>query len=175
IIDDGDDTKYSCPASSDESGLSQEDLDEILNGGSGGNNGSGIINGNYNRGNSALGDNPFSFSTGDSGVIGGDGGNEIERKVYQAINDNDFFGGCETFFCITIEYLTHDGNLLIGGTTRSIESIMERSNNHLKKFANSSLVQSKMTTNNFELGLRDLNLSDIFSMPIVIIKKHHLF
>ncbi|HIE44937.1 MAG TPA: hypothetical protein EYP87_01890 [Flavobacteriaceae bacterium] len=54
---------------------------------------------------------------------------------------------------------------------RSIQSIVEKSNEHLKKFANSSLIQSKMTTNNFELGLRDLNLSDIFSFGLVVTKK----
>ncbi|MDR0771825.1 MAG: hypothetical protein LBF15_01910 [Candidatus Peribacteria bacterium] len=44
----------------------------------------------------------------------------------------------------------------------SIEDIIARSNEHLKIFAGTSLVQSKMTTNNFQLGLKDLNLPDIF-------------
>jgi hypothetical protein len=33
----------------------------------------------------------------------------------------------------------------------SIEDILSRSNEHLKKFAGTSLIQSKMTINNFEL------------------------
>jgi len=53
----------------------------------------------------------------------------------------------------------------------SIQSIVEKSNEHLKKFVNTSLIQSKMTTNNFELPLRDLKLSEIFSFGMVITKK----
>jgi len=41
---------------------------------------------------------------------------------------------------------------------KSIENVLKTSNKHLKKAANTSLVQSKMSTNNFEMSLRDLDL-----------------
>ena len=163
-----DNTRISCPVWEDESWLSKEDLNNIIN--SSKNWWNNLWNDNWNkwpinknyRERKPLSDNPFSFSTSSSNNWTGN---------YKEVNDNDFFGWCDKFFCINVEYLTHDWNLLIGWKTRSIESIVERSNNHLKKFANSSLVQSKMTKNLFELWLRDIDLSSMFSMPIVIIKK----
>ena len=170
-----DNTTYSCPPSEDESWLSPEDISEIIDSTNWNNNWenwwiSWPINKNYNW-LTPLSDSPFSFSVSWAPTSWWNYNSPIWTKEYTPLNDNEFFGWCETFFCIEIEFLTHKWNLLIGWTTRSIESIMERSNDHLKKFANSSLVQAKMTTNNFELSLRDLNLSDIFSMPIIIIKK----
>lgn len=172
--------ELTCPIP-DESWLSQEDLDKIINWNnwwynslenawSENWNSNWNINSNYNWG-SDLWDNPFSFTTWNTQSSWWSAWSQIWTNEYEPVNDNEYFGSCETFFCITIDYVTHEWNLLIWWTTRSIESIMDRSNNHLKKFANSSLVQSKMTTNNFELWLRGLSLPDIFSMPIVFIKK----
>lgn len=87
----------------------------------------------------------------------------------EVADDNKWW--CKSFFCITIEFIIKDQNLLWWWKTRSIESILEKSNWHFKKFSNTSLVQSKMTTNNFELWLRDLNLPDIFHMWVVIQEK----
>jgi len=173
----GDNTQYSCPSSKDESWLSSNDINKIINSTKWNWNNkwedlleNWPINKNF-KWLKPLSSNPFSFSVSWTSTSDWIYNSPIWKKEYIWVNDNKYFGWCETFFCIEIEFVTHNWNLLIGWTTRSIESIMERSNNHLKKFANSSLVQSKMTTNNFELSLRDLNLSDIFSMPIVIIKK----
>ena len=68
---------------------------------------------------------------------------------------------CDSFFCIVIEFVTKKQNLLWWGQTTSIESILEKANEHFTKFANTSLAQSKMTTNNFELGLIIPNLGDM--------------
>lgn len=89
---------------------------------------------------------------------------------YQKVNDN-LWWPCTNFFCITIEYVTKDYNLLIGGKNLSIEGLLSRSNGHLKKFASTSLIPAKMTTNNFELGLKDLNLPDLFHVGVQITKK----
>ena len=48
---------------------------------------------------------------------------------------------------------------------------MNRSNKHLRKFASTSLIPAKMSTNNFELWLKDLSLPDIFHLWFVITKK----
>jgi len=84
---------------------------------------------------------------------------------------DDSLWDCTRFFCIDVEFITYNHSLFWGSTTRSIQSIVERSNKHLKSIVNTSLVQWKMTSDNFELWLRDLNLSDIFSMWMVVTKK----
>jgi len=77
---------------------------------------------------------------------------------YSATNDA---WNCDSFFCIVIEFSIRDQKLLWGWQTTSIESILTKAAEHLEKFANTSLVQAKQTTNNFELGLRIPNLGDM--------------
>jgi hypothetical protein len=87
---------------------------------------------------------------------------------YSPVDDNSAFP-CSEFFCIEVEFKTYNHKLLWwGGQEMSIESIIARSNEHLKKFSNTSLVQSKMTINNFELWLKDLNLSEIFHVWVEV-------
>jgi hypothetical protein len=69
---------------------------------------------------------------------------------YKKVNDN-LMWPCNEFFCIKIEFIIRKQKLLGGGTTVSIHSILEKSNTHLNKFVNTSLIASKQTTNNFEL------------------------
>jgi hypothetical protein len=59
------------------------------------------------------------------------------------------------------------------GQTRdmSIEDLIIRSNDHLQKFTNTSLVQAKMTINNFELWLKDIDLQEMFHLWFQIVKK----
>lgn len=81
---------------------------------------------------------------------------------YSKVNDNSEFP-CDWFFCIDINFITYQHNLLWWWFQDiTIEYIITRSNEHLKKFTNTSLVQSKMSMNNFELWLKDLNLPDVF-------------
>lgn len=83
---------------------------------------------------------------------------------YSKVNDNNQFP-CDWIFCIDIEFITYEHNLLWWWFQDiSIEYLLNRSNEHLKKFAATSLVQSKMSLNNFELWLKDLNLPDIFHL-----------
>jgi len=78
---------------------------------------------------------------------------------------------CYDFFCITIEFITYQHKLLIWWESISIEYLLNRSNKHLRKFASTSLIPAKMSTNNFELWLKDLSLPDIFHLWFVITKK----
>lgn len=89
---------------------------------------------------------------------------------YAWVNDNAFWP-CNSFFCITIEFVTSMHKLLWGWKTTSIESLIARSNNHLKKFTATSLVQSRMTTNNFQLWLKDLKLPEIFHVWFQVTSK----
>jgi len=68
---------------------------------------------------------------------------------------------CDSFFCITIEFVMTNHNLLGWWESLSIQKVLTRVAEHMDKFANTSLVQSKMTTNNFELGLIIPNLGDL--------------
>ncbi|MCP4522654.1 MAG: hypothetical protein GY828_00380 [Candidatus Gracilibacteria bacterium] len=89
---------------------------------------------------------------------------------YVSINDNANWP-CEGVFCIMIDYVVHEQPLLGGSESVSIEYLIGRSNKHLRQFASTSLVQANMTTNNFEIGLKDLNLADMFHMSFQIQEK----
>jgi len=84
---------------------------------------------------------------------------------YEKVTDNDIWK-CNEYFCIITEFIVRNQQALDYWVSHSIQNIVERSNKHLKKSANTSLVQSKMTINNFEISLRDLNLPDMFHMWI---------
>lgn len=91
---------------------------------------------------------------------------------YSKVNDKKYFP-CDNFFCIKIDFKTYNHSFLWGWSnwTPSIMYLIWRSNEHLKKFVNSSLSQSKMTTNNFELWLKDIDLSKMFHMWVQITKE----
>ncbi len=93
--------------------------------------------------------------------------NPLAQWNYKKVNDNAVWP-CNTFFCIMIDFVTYNHNLLGWGTNLSIEGLFKRSNTHLKKFASTSLIQSKMTTNHFELWLKDLNLPEIFHVWVQV-------
>lgn len=94
-----------------------------------------------------------------------------EENSYSKITDNSEFP-CNWFFCIDINFITYQHNLLWWWFEDiTIEYLINRSNDHLKKFTNTSLVQANMTTSNFELWLKDLNLPDIFHMWFQITQK----
>ncbi len=95
---------------------------------------------------------------------------KLNTNPYSKVNDNSSWG-CNNFFCITINFVVNTNKALWYASSKSIENILETSNKHLKKSANTSLVQSKMATNNFEMSLRDLDLPSIFHMWFIITKK----
>lgn len=141
-----------------ESWLSEEDLNTLLqNNNSPSINNSNTWSNNQNNSWSSLYSNNRSLNT-------------YVATWYNILNDNSIWP-CNWFFCIKIEFIVHNQNLLVGWETTSIQSILTKSNGHLKKFANTSLVPSKMTTNNFEIGLMDLKLPDIFHIGVQVQKK----
>ena len=76
---------------------------------------------------------------------------------------------CSGFFCIEVDFISYNHNLLWWwDDTSSIEYLVARSNKHLKPFVYSSLTPAKVTTNNFELSLENLNLGDNFSLPFIL-------
>jgi hypothetical protein len=93
---------------------------------------------------------------------------KFSMSTYKKVNDP---WPCYDFFCITIEFITYQHKLLIWGENISIEYLINRSNKHLKKFASTSLIPAKMSTNNFELGIKDMILEKLFHMGFIITKK----
>ncbi len=92
---------------------------------------------------------------------------ELESEYVKVIDNSEF--PCEDFFCIVIEFITNDNSNSSEEIT--IEYLIKRSNEHLAKFAWTSLIPAKHSTNQFQLWLEDLNLPDIFHIWIQIVKK----
>ncbi len=96
----------------------------------------------------------------------------IWSKPYSLVNDNSQWNcSPENFFCITIDFIVHQQKWLWYWKEKSILNLIEVSNWHLKKAVNTSLLQAKMWTNNFENILRDLDFSEMFHMGIIISSK----
>lgn len=86
---------------------------------------------------------------------------------YKKVNDNSLWK-CDTFFCIVIEFSTYNHKLLGWWQNISIESILKKSNDHIHKFTNTSMLQKKMSINDWELSLKNLNLQSIFNLNFII-------
>ena len=95
---------------------------------------------------------------------------DFTSSPYSAVNDNSEWP-CNKFFCIIVNFKIHDQELLWYWESISIQNIINTSNGHLKKWANTSLEQWKMSTNNFEIWLRNVSLPDRFHMWFVITYK----
>jgi hypothetical protein len=91
--------------------------------------------------------------------------------AYTRPNDNKLWD-CNEFFCIKIEFRIKKQNLLgWGKSTNCIASILEKNEKHLKKYAGTSLIQSKKTKNNWELWLLNLSLPDMFSIGTQVFRR----
>lgn len=86
---------------------------------------------------------------------------------YKKVNDNAGWP-CSDFFCIMVDFQVNQQQLLWWWDNITIEYLLDRSNKHLRKFANSSLLPAQMTTQNFELAFKNLNLADLFHMSFQI-------
>ena len=89
---------------------------------------------------------------------------------YKKVRDNSEWS-CESFFCIDIDFIMYEHNLFWWSDNITIEYLLNRSNEHLSKFASTSMIPAKMSTNLFEIWLKDLNLPDIFHMAIEVTTK----
>lgn len=140
--------EYVCKMN-DGSGLSEEEIDDILTGiegsGSGGSTPRTSIwvfpSGGVSNGAS------WGWPFPGAGPIGD----------YQKTKDS---WKCDDVLCIIIE-IQKSTYWLAGWETMSIEKILSKAGEHLSKAANASLTQRKMTTNNFELGSIIKNLPDM--------------
>lgn len=125
------------------------------------------------------GDNWDSWDDGDSGGWSGGWGwggwgwassVDVDLKDLSSLEVNDDNSKCDDFFCIEIEYKKNEHSLFWwwNKKDKTIEWIMKNSNNHLFKYANSSLYQHKITLDNWELSIKELKLSDIFNLNYIV-------
>lgn len=90
--------------------------------------------------------------------------------IYSKVNDNAMWN-CDSFFCLAIDFVKANYKWLIWTKNISIEWILAKSNEHVHKFANTSSLQKKMSINNWELSLKNLNFQKIFNLNFVITSK----
>lgn len=104
--------------------------------------------------------------------------NWIYSTLDEAINSaptyspfrNSFWCKAGSMFCITIEAINYPSSSN-NGDQKSIDFVITKSNEYLEEWAFTSKIQSKMTTNNFELNFNDLQLADIFSTWVIFEEK----
>ncbi len=91
---------------------------------------------------------------------------------YKKTTDNSIWP-CNEYFCITFEAQKATQELFWGFTMKfpAIDTLFKKSNTHLEKAANTSLAQSKMTTNNFELSLKNIDLWSMFNAWLFVSNK----
>ncbi len=89
---------------------------------------------------------------------------------YSEVNDN-WEWPCDWFFCIIIEFVMYNHSLFGWSDNITIEYLLNRSNNHLKKFASTSLIPANMSIANFELNLTNLDLPDMFHLGFQVTTK----
>lgn len=89
---------------------------------------------------------------------------------YQAVNDNSQWN-CKNYFCVTVDFSSYNHQILWWWENITIEYLIDRSNKHLYPFTNSSLIPAKMTVNNFELWLSNIDLAEMLSMGFHFYKK----
>ncbi len=81
----------------------------------------------------------------------------LHNKVYDTF-------WCDSFFCLSISFVTKQQSLFWAGggwQTVSVESILSRVADHFDHISKTSLIQGKMTTNNFENNLVIPDLGDM--------------
>lgn len=129
-----------------------------------------LIYNEYNSGstNDNWGNNNGTGSTGTGNT--NHGNNNLDGGNYNQLNDNKEWE-CNQFFCIKIEFKIKQYKLLWGGKSTCIKSILENTDKHLKKFSGTSMIQSKMTKNNFELWLLDVSLPDLLHLWVQVFKR----
>ena len=148
--------EYLCRDPLVESGIgsgSLDDIDDIIDLEDLLDNGSGGINITHTF--TPITDNEYTNGASWGGPFRGVGPNSPYSEVTDSWDCRD------QFFCIVIEFVMKNQNLLWWGESLSIKKVLETAMPHMEKAANTSLVQSKMTTNNFELGLIIPNLGDM--------------
>lgn len=96
--------------------------------------------------------------------------NDLLKWNYEKVRDNSEWP-CEDIFCINIDFIMYNHNLFWWWENITIEYLLNRSNEHFKKFAATSLIPADMSVNLFELSLESLNLPDIFHIWIQVTTK----
>ncbi len=78
---------------------------------------------------------------------------------------------CDSFFCVTVDFIVYNHKLLWSGKSFSVQKVIETSTEHLRKWANTSLLQSRITTNSFQPSIIIKDLAKIFHMDFIVTTK----
>ena len=89
---------------------------------------------------------------------------------YVPHSDNAYWD-CDGFFCIKSWQISYKDEAKSVWSTDSIQKVIATSTEHLTNFAHTSLLQSKMTTNFFEMGLLVKDLPSLLTMNFIITTK----
>jgi len=88
---------------------------------------------------------------------------------------SDFYNtprcGITDFFCITFGVDQWSTNLLVGGKTKSIESIVDKHISLLEPISWTNLSSQKMTRNSFQLNWSNMKFSNLIPKQLVYISK----
>jgi len=84
---------------------------------------------------------------------------------------NTAWWNCDSFFCVTVDFIVYNHNLLWSGKSFSVQRVIETSTEHLRKWANTSMLQSKVTTNTFEFKTLIKDIAKIFHMDFLVTTK----
>ena len=95
-------------------------------------------------------------------------------KTISSADINEDNSNCSEFFCIKILYSKYEHTLFWWWKSKdkSIEWLIKNSNNHLYKYANTSLIQHQITIDNWELSIKDLKLKDIFNQNFIVLSRN---
>lgn len=145
-----------CPENYNQSWL---DLDELNN----------VIY-NLNNPNSSWNNNSFPIQNPPINNSNEENEENNETWSYKYVNDNSVWP-CNEFFCINIDIVMYSQKLLSFWNNISIEYLLNRSNEHLKKFASTSLLPCKMTNWDFQNCLKEVNFAKMFNIWFIISHK----
>lgn len=92
--------------------------------------------------------------------------NFTEDWWYSPVSDEWW---CEEgqIICVKVEFLGYEQEVF-WKASNSIDKVITNANKHLRKWAFSSKIQADMAINNFELNLKNLDLTTIFSWWVII-------
>ncbi len=86
-------------------------------------------------------------------------------------SSSDFYDRipCDSIFCIEVQMISGNQNLLGGGQNKSIEGILDRHLKLMEPIADSNLAGQKMTNNSWQLDWTNLKFANIIPKPLLYI------
>lgn len=96
--------------------------------------------------------------------------NDLELISPTSSDINSDSSDCDDFFCIKVLYKKSEHSLFWWSNKKdsSVAWVIKNSNNHLYKYASTSLIQHQLTLDNWELSIKELKLKDILNLNYIV-------